>query len=187
MLHSALLSRTAMMSFIHTNYAILTLWPMSRKHHLLDLWIRPVPGAPGSPVGWANLGAGFGADHVPSLKGLRPISSPHPGFRCAPSWARLSRADGAGSSCRHGSDLNHCLISSESLCRNVACTQCYGTPRSGGNNLAQRAAKRNAEYAGQEMSIRLQPAALHQKKGGHMASVLVPISELLFLEAPSRK
>ncbi len=27
-----------MMSFIHTNYAILTLWPMSPKHHLLDLW-----------------------------------------------------------------------------------------------------------------------------------------------------
>jgi hypothetical protein len=32
------LSGTAMMSFIHTNYAILTLWLMSPKHHLLDLW-----------------------------------------------------------------------------------------------------------------------------------------------------
>jgi hypothetical protein len=27
-----------MMSFINTNYAILTPWPMSRRHRLLDLW-----------------------------------------------------------------------------------------------------------------------------------------------------
>ena len=37
-----------MMSFIHTNYAILTLWPMLPKHQLLDLWSKVAQ----SPCRW---------------------------------------------------------------------------------------------------------------------------------------